>query len=170
MQWLTARRDGITNEFVNVEVGVDKEVFTVHKDLLTRCSPYFKVAFEGKFREATEKAIPIPHVTTTQFRLFLDWLYFQRLPPLETQVGSENWNNCRHEHIDCTLDEEESEIKSNTLFTLLMSDWSTLLQLGHGIWETFMYLRMAATYQISAKQSSINFGLEPMKTIYLIRH
>lgn len=65
---------------VQIGDGDAQESFPVHKDLLTACSPYFKAAFDGQFREATDKTIPIPDVTPTQFRLFLDWLYFRKLP------------------------------------------------------------------------------------------
>lgn len=70
--------------------------------MLTACSPYFKAAFDGQFREASDKAVPIPDVTSTQFRLFLDWLYFRRLPATGgDDFGSEECRNCSHVGTTC---------------------------------------------------------------------
>jgi hypothetical protein len=67
----------------------------VHKDLLVACSPYFKAAFEGRFREADEKTIHIADIKVETFKDFLDWMYFRRLPehrPDAEVVGS--CDNC----------------------------------------------------------------------------
>jgi hypothetical protein len=82
----TIRKD-IGLDMVTVHVGSDKTPFIVHKDLLTSSSPYFKAAFEGKFREATDNSVPLVDVTPTQFRRFLDWLYFKKLPNGENRDG-----------------------------------------------------------------------------------
>ncbi|QDS76447.1 hypothetical protein FKW77_004561 [Venturia effusa] len=70
---------GIRHTIVTVEIGPDKTPFTAHKDLLVACSPYFKAAFEGSFREASEKSVHIADVKPSTFQHFLDWLYFKKL-------------------------------------------------------------------------------------------
>ncbi|KAF2431833.1 hypothetical protein EJ08DRAFT_165970 [Tothia fuscella] len=74
-------RFNVSQDIVTVEIGPDREAFHVHKDLLTACSPYFKAAFEGGFKEAAEKSIHIDEVTPDIFKEFLDWLYSRRLRP-----------------------------------------------------------------------------------------
>lgn len=67
-------------DLVTIEVGPEKKVFHVYKDVLTSASPYFKAAFEGEFREATEKRIYVEDISTSTFEAFMDWLYFRQLP------------------------------------------------------------------------------------------
>ncbi|KAE9972664.1 hypothetical protein EG328_004864 [Venturia inaequalis] len=96
--------DNIGTDLVTVQIGDGdtQEFFPVHKDLLAACSPYFKAAFDGKFREASDKAVSIPDVTSTQFRLFLDWLYFRRLPVAKGNFfGSAECPNCSHTGTTC---------------------------------------------------------------------
>jgi hypothetical protein len=87
-------RSTISNVIVTVEIGSEKTPFTVHKDLLTACSPYFKAAFEGPFREARDKSIPISDVEPKTFQLFLDWLYFRRLPEDEGHANDDDCSTC----------------------------------------------------------------------------
>ncbi|TID13686.1 hypothetical protein E6O75_ATG01664 [Venturia nashicola] len=96
--------DNVGTDLVTIQIGDGdtQESFPVHKDLLTACSPYFKAAFDGEFREAPDKAIPIPDVTSTQVRLFLDWLYFRRLPDdKESSFGSAECQNCTYTETTC---------------------------------------------------------------------
>ncbi|KAE9977679.1 hypothetical protein BLS_001203 [Venturia inaequalis] len=96
--------DNIGTDLVTVQIGDGdtQEFFPVYKDLLTACSPYFKAAFDGKFREASDKAVSVPDVTSTQFRLFLDWLYFRRLPAADRyHFGSAECRNCSHAGTTC---------------------------------------------------------------------
>lgn len=89
-------RNDIGQEVVTAYIGAEKAPFIVNKDLLTKTSPYFKATFEGQFKESGDRNIPIPGVTTTQFKLFLDWLYFGSLPKGMEPVGfgSTNCKNC----------------------------------------------------------------------------
>ncbi|TID26589.1 hypothetical protein E6O75_ATG01082 [Venturia nashicola] len=88
--------DGIGKDLVQVEVGEEKEGFTVHKDLLTAVSPYFKAAFEGGFKEAKNKSVPISDATPLQFRLFLNWIYFRRLPKhSNSNLGGPDCTTCK---------------------------------------------------------------------------
>lgn len=72
-------RSGIGNQLVTIEVGEEKQQFSVHQDLLTASSKFFKAAFEGDFREATTKRIPLLDTTPQVVQEFLNWLYFRRL-------------------------------------------------------------------------------------------
>lgn len=46
--------------------------------------------------------MPLPDVTSTQFMLFLDWLYFRRLPTRsEAEFDMENCPNCTHFNLNC---------------------------------------------------------------------
>jgi len=45
----------------------------VYRELLSSVSPYFRGAFEGGFKEATNRTIPLTDVTEQTFRIFLSW-------------------------------------------------------------------------------------------------
>ncbi|TLD18896.1 hypothetical protein E2P81_ATG01624 [Venturia nashicola] len=101
-------------DIVTVHIGPEKIPFIVHKDLLTQCSPYFKAAFEGNFCEALENSIPLIDISTTQFRLFLDWLYFRRLPNQSQKLGLAGCMNCKPTGVRCsnaTGDSDEPQIE-----------------------------------------------------------
>ncbi|TID13699.1 hypothetical protein E6O75_ATG01677 [Venturia nashicola] len=84
----------IGNTIVTIEVGTEKVAFTAHKDLLVACSPYFEAAFNGSFREANEKSIQID-AKPKIFQVFLDWLYFRRLPTWEIiEWDGQNCEQC----------------------------------------------------------------------------
>jgi hypothetical protein len=74
-------------------VGEENTPFEVHKDLLTSWSRYFQAAFEGEFRENAEKRIHLADTTEKQFKNFMDWLYFRRLPR-ELDSDDEDQGNC----------------------------------------------------------------------------
>lgn len=98
---LTCRSKEIGQDIVTVKVGPEETPFNVHKDLLTSCSPYFKAAFEGRFREASDKTIALPDVTKTHFASFLDWLYFKRLPTRTFNTPGQDCNVCKAFGVDC---------------------------------------------------------------------
>lgn len=83
----------IGRDLVTINIGEDKTPFEVRKDLLSSSSGYLRAAFEGEFRESSEKCIPLVETTKKQFEDFLDWLYFRRLPSDET-VTSEDCTYC----------------------------------------------------------------------------
>ena len=63
---------------VTIFVGKSKRPFYLHLDLLCDASPFFKAAFAGNFKEASEKTMQLPDVRESTFELFADWLYYQR--------------------------------------------------------------------------------------------
>lgn len=49
-------------ESVILIVGPKKKAYTLHKELLCFYSDYFRAAFNGSFKEATERKIEVPSV------------------------------------------------------------------------------------------------------------
>lgn len=64
-------------EVVMVLVSTSKQPFIVHKGLLCFYSDFFRAAFEGSFKEATERKIELPDVDIDTFEAFQVWLYSQ---------------------------------------------------------------------------------------------
>ena len=63
---------------VTIFVDKSKRPFHLHLDLLCDASPFFKAAFAGNFKEASEKTMQLPDDHESTFELFADWLYCQR--------------------------------------------------------------------------------------------
>ena len=66
-------------------VGNSKRPFYVHLDLLCDASPFFKAAFAGNFKEASEKTMQLPDDHESTFELFAEWLYYQRYQMLSRE-------------------------------------------------------------------------------------
>ncbi|KAL1793565.1 hypothetical protein ACET3X_008547 [Alternaria dauci] len=66
-------------DMVTVSVGeADTAVnIPVYRDQLSAVSPYFRGAFEGSFKEATDRNLPLTDVSEQTFRMFLQWMYVQ---------------------------------------------------------------------------------------------
>jgi hypothetical protein len=79
-------------------------MFSVHQDLLSASSKYFKAAFEGEFREAKSKSIPLPDTIPKEFRRFLDWLYFRRLPEIPDLIEDSDDKDADMECLYCGKD------------------------------------------------------------------
>lgn len=69
----------ITQTIVTVKVDPYAEPFSIHKDLLCHYSGYFRGCFSGKFKEADEKEVTLSEVEPSIFRIFLHWLYTQKI-------------------------------------------------------------------------------------------
>lgn len=63
-----------------VVIRIEEKRFNIHKDLLIARSTYFKATFEGGFKEAKDGQLCLENVKVSTMQLFLDWLYFGRLP------------------------------------------------------------------------------------------
>jgi hypothetical protein len=61
--------------FATVEVGPNKKVYTIHKDLLAFYSDYFRAAFHGSFKEATESKITLTDECEDVFDIFHQFIY-----------------------------------------------------------------------------------------------
>jgi hypothetical protein len=61
-------------------VGSEKARFTVHEELLTYHSLYFRAALTGGFKEAEDKVVTLADESGLVVEFFIHWLYYQRLP------------------------------------------------------------------------------------------
>ncbi|KAL8759125.1 MAG: hypothetical protein Q9199_001007 [Rusavskia elegans] len=66
---------GLTDEVVTVLVGLEETPFHIHKGLLCSKSEYFRAAFEGSFKEATEKKIHLEEDDPIIFQHYAVWIY-----------------------------------------------------------------------------------------------
>jgi hypothetical protein len=66
-------------DVVTIYVGEEKTPFIVDKALLCEHSAYFARAFNGKFQEATSQSTNVPDVEVSTWKIFMQWLYLQRL-------------------------------------------------------------------------------------------
>lgn len=79
---LTSTTRDIGTDLVTLEVGATKQKHVVHKDLLTKDSPYFQAMFKGPWEEASlSEPANLTMINEKVFPGFLDWLYFRT--PLE---------------------------------------------------------------------------------------
>ncbi|KAG9964159.1 hypothetical protein KCU61_g3219, partial [Aureobasidium melanogenum] len=72
---------------VTVEVGPQKQAFSVHKDLLCYYSDYFRGAFEGSFKETVDGKIWLEKEDPAVFDIFNAFLYNRRLQDANGLVG-----------------------------------------------------------------------------------
>ncbi len=64
---------------VFLKIGPEKVPFGIHRSLLCNCSTYFKGAFTGSFKEATEQVIELESEDVDIMEIFVRWLYFGQL-------------------------------------------------------------------------------------------
>lgn len=64
-------------ELVTIRIGKDLIEIPVYRELFSSVSPYFRNAFDGSFKEATDGTIPLPDITEATFRTFLQWAHAQ---------------------------------------------------------------------------------------------
>ncbi|QDS76430.1 hypothetical protein FKW77_004298 [Venturia effusa] len=146
----------IGQDVVTVHVGPDKTPFLVHKDLLTTSSPYFKAAFEGEFREATDKTILLEDISVIQFKLFLDWLYFGRLTEARIKRGEcacceTSGLNCR---AVCHRDPAAGRLHA---FKQLSEEEDTRLEaiIADGSWNSIKLYIFADRYDVPSLRKAI---------------
>ncbi|KAH0372207.1 hypothetical protein KCU65_g1356, partial [Aureobasidium melanogenum] len=72
---------------VTVEVGPQKQAFSMHKDLLCYYSDYFRGAFEGSFKEAVDGKIWFEKEDPAIFDIFNAFLYNRKLQNADGLVG-----------------------------------------------------------------------------------
>lgn len=67
-------------EIVTLKVGsgASMQVFSVHKELLCRKVDYFKVMFDGRWKEGKTMEAVFPEDDPQLFSIFLNWIYFER--------------------------------------------------------------------------------------------
>ncbi|THX02282.1 hypothetical protein D6D13_08370 [Aureobasidium pullulans] len=64
---------------VVVEVGLEKQAFSIHKDLLCFYSDYFRGAFDSGFKEAVEGKLSLPTEDPAIFDIFNGFIYTRQL-------------------------------------------------------------------------------------------
>lgn len=67
-------------KFAKVIVGPDEAEFTVHEELLTYHSAFFRAALTGRFKEAGKKKVTLEEDKPHIFEFFVHWLYHDRFP------------------------------------------------------------------------------------------
>ena len=67
--------DSLDTGTVQVIVGQEKKIFTMHKGVLCSIAPFFRAAFEGQFVEGTEQVLRLPEDDPNLFRYFQLWAY-----------------------------------------------------------------------------------------------
>lgn len=72
-------------ETVILSVGPKRTTFTVHKDLLTKSSEFFRAGFNGNFREGKEGVMYMPEDSPGAVALFIEWLYRGRITAAATK-------------------------------------------------------------------------------------
>ncbi|KAI4849945.1 hypothetical protein E4T44_01687 [Aureobasidium sp. EXF-8845] len=65
--------------YITVEVGSNKKKYIMHKDLLVYYSDYFRAAFNGCFREATDGKITLLDECEHIFEIFNQFVYSRRI-------------------------------------------------------------------------------------------
>ncbi|KAI5248628.1 hypothetical protein E4T43_01417 [Aureobasidium subglaciale] len=73
---------------VTIEVGSNKQVFSIHKDLLSFYSDYFRGAFENGFKEAIEGKMSLLDVDPEIFDIFNAFVYTRGLRNAQGLEGS----------------------------------------------------------------------------------
>ncbi|KAJ9133521.1 Kelch repeat and BTB domain-containing protein 7 [Pleurostoma richardsiae] len=66
---------------VSVFVGRSRVKWTLHENLLSATSDFFRSAFNGGFRETVEDTIALPEDDPAAFELFVRWLYGRSIVP-----------------------------------------------------------------------------------------
>ncbi|KAI4743408.1 hypothetical protein E4T50_06206 [Aureobasidium sp. EXF-12298] len=64
---------------VTVEIGAEKKVYSIHKDLLVFYCDYFRAAFNGSFTEAAEGKISLPHERVDVVNIVAKFIYTRQL-------------------------------------------------------------------------------------------
>ncbi|KAI5248507.1 hypothetical protein E4T43_01420 [Aureobasidium subglaciale] len=64
---------------VTIVVGPEKKPYTLHKELLCFYSDFFRITFQGSFKEAIEGRLELIDVQVDTFESFQVWLYSRSL-------------------------------------------------------------------------------------------
>ncbi|KAI4616874.1 hypothetical protein J4E83_006456 [Alternaria metachromatica] len=75
-----------TGEIVTIFVGPEKKRYNLHKDIICHHSEYFRVAYNGRWKEADE-GVTLEDVEVPVFNVFVHWLYTQQVPEKTLDLG-----------------------------------------------------------------------------------
>ena len=71
---------------VTILVGPHKHIIIASASKLTACSPFFKAALDGSFKESEDKEVPLPEETPSTVSLFVHWAHGGKLPKIGQPV------------------------------------------------------------------------------------
>lgn len=77
---------------VDVLVGEEKEIFSVHEKLIRASSPFFDKAMSGAWLESPQHTIQLPEDEPEIFGIYVHWLYYDTLPVSCNEPSSEYLN------------------------------------------------------------------------------
>lgn len=97
-----------------MEVGTEKRIFVVHKDVLRYYSDFFATSLDGHYREAQENlnelpedrpdVIELPEDRPDVIELFVNWLYSQRFQWTDDRTATRmTWPNMTQLHVFADL-------------------------------------------------------------------
>lgn len=65
---------------VTVKVGPQQQQYRIHQTLITHHSEYFRIVFNGSWKEADENSVTLEDIELATFDIFVHWLYTQNMP------------------------------------------------------------------------------------------
>ncbi len=80
---------GLTSDIVTIFVGPEKKAFPIHRALLSSKSTFFRGAFEGGFKEATDRTLTLAEKDPDCFARYVLWIYNQVLDPISHGHGQD---------------------------------------------------------------------------------
>lgn len=131
---------------VMVRVGLERQEFCIHKELLCSKSTYFANALSGQFLEAQTRIVELEDVHVVLFRVFVAWLYTDKLLYESSNSNASSVDEFRdldmelqketpceaEESRDC-VDDEDQWCKSNDLSNFqekIPESWTYLILVG----------------------------------------
>lgn len=72
---------------VDIVVGAEKEVFSVHEALVGASSSFFDKAMASDWKESQQRTIHLPDDESEIFALYVHWLYYGTLPVFCDEPG-----------------------------------------------------------------------------------
>lgn len=74
---MTKNYDSGPQVFVEIEVGIDdeKETFTIHEQVISKWSPFFRTAFQNDFVQGHTKTMSFDDIEPGIFGMMVNWLY-----------------------------------------------------------------------------------------------
>ncbi|CAD0107048.1 unnamed protein product [Aureobasidium uvarum] len=98
------------------------KAYTLHKDLLCFYSDYFRAAFNGSFKEATERKLEVSDVEKHVFEEFQVWLYTRNLP----EMKSDNLESYFSSLVEIWIfDQHQIPLLQNQVMDMIFDKWKT---------------------------------------------
>ncbi|KAL8881014.1 MAG: hypothetical protein Q9198_001696 [Flavoplaca austrocitrina] len=127
---------GLADEVVTILVGPEETPFRIHKGLLCCKSEYFRAAFEGSFKESTEKSVHLRDDDPKVFQFYATWIYTQK-SVIDSTHGQRRMDICCRLYV--LADKLGSEDVQNKAIDLIHKSCTAYPSPGIGI-ETINYV------------------------------